>query len=282
MGIFNESSNQHYQFAKGFQGAPGWKIRENFVGINEAFPMKNYLHMGSNFIYNLKTPINNDQRASKGYVDSAITADYQKKTNIDLKNIYNVNNSKKRSAQSSSSNKNTLVSLAEGEEHFVNINNNTQMWAKIDTHMNNNQTEQKQPTTLTFTDNKYLHRDGTAAMTNDLNMDNKKIINLRQPTDDTDAANKKYVDDNKVDFSSYIKVDGTNKMAGDLNMENNKIINLNDEPTTGTDAVNKNYVDSVVSHSHVKPSHQKDQFSYLMSNVLQWSDEMDGGCSRLE
>ena len=145
--------------------------------------------------------------------------------------------------------------------------------------MNNNQiynlplpTGPKQPTTLAFTDLKYLHRNGKASMLSNLNMDNKKIINLRQPTDDTDAANKKYVDDNKVDVSNYLKVDGTNKMTGDLNMDNHKIKNLNDEPTSGTDAVKKNYVDSVVSHSHVKPSHQKDEFAFLMSNVLQWTD----------
>ena len=204
-------------------------VRENLVGINEAFPMKNYLDMGTNFIYNVKTPINNDQGANKRYVDSAITADYQKKANIDFPNTYNVNNSKKRTALSLSSNKNTLISLAEGEEHFVNINNDTKMWAKID--MNNYQinnlplpTGQKQPTTLAFPDNKYVHRDLTAAMLNDLNMNNKKIIHLRQPTDDTDAANKKYVDDNKVDVSNYLKVDGTNKMTGDLNVDkqNNK------------------------------------------------------------
>ena len=105
------------------------------------------------------------------------------------------------------------------------------------------------------------------------------MINLIQPTSDTDSANKKYVDDSKVDVSKYLKIDGTNKMTRDLNMDNHKVKNLNDEPTSGTDAVNKNYVDSVVSHSHVKPSHQKDQFSYLMSNVLQWTDLIDGGNS---
>ena len=49
--------------------------------------------------------------------------------------------------------------------------------------MNNNQicnlplpTGQNQPTTLAFTDNKYLPRDGIAAMLNDLNMDNKKKL----------------------------------------------------------------------------------------------------------
>ena len=41
--------------------------------------MKTDLDMGTNFIYNVKTPINIDQGANKGYVNSAITADYQKK-----------------------------------------------------------------------------------------------------------------------------------------------------------------------------------------------------------
>ena len=91
-----------------------------------------------------------------------------------------------------------------------------------------------------------------------------------QPTSDTDAATKKYVDDTAVNISNYLKRDGTSQMTGDLNMNNSKIVNLNDEPTTGTDRVNKNYVDSLVDTSHVKPSHFKDQFTYWMSNVLEW------------
>lgn len=156
MGVFNvQSSDKHYQFAKGIQGAPGVgfnltadgnfditnkkltnvadgtdkndavtkqqldnvsgdvtsdidlkntynivksnkrtlnqlsvdynslasfeEVRENFVGINESFPMKTYLDMGTNYIYNVKSPTNIDQATNKGYVDSAITADYQKR-----------------------------------------------------------------------------------------------------------------------------------------------------------------------------------------------------------
>ena len=63
-----------------------------------------------------------------------------------------------------------------------------------------------------------------------------------------------------------------------LNMDNRKIVNLNNS-TNENDAVNKNYVDSVVANSHVKPSHFKDKFSYFMSNVIQWTDEIDGGNS---
>ena len=170
------------------------EVRENFVGIYEAFPMKTYLDMGDNFIYNVKTLINIDQATNKGYVDSAVTTDYQKKANIDMNN-------------------NRIINLP------LPTGNN-------------------QPTTKAFTDNSYLHRDGSVAMNNNLNMNNKKIIHLLKPTDDTDAANKKYVDHNKVDFSNYLKVDGTNKMTGNLNMDSKIIENLNN-PTNENDATNK-------------------------------------------
>ena len=64
-------------------------------------------------------------------------------------------------------------------------------------------------------------------------------------------------------------------------MDNHKLKkkNLNDETISGTDGVNKNFVDSAISHSSVKPSHQKDQFGYLMPNVLDWTDLIDGGNS---
>ena len=52
---------------------------------------------------------------------------------------------------------------------------------------------------------KYLHVAGTNKMTNNLNMDNKSINNLRTPTNDTDATTKKYVDDSIPDTSSFIK-----------------------------------------------------------------------------
>ena len=44
------------------------------------------------------------------------------------------------------------------------------------------------------------------------------MIHLVQPTSDTDAANKKYVDDSKVGTRNYVKLDGTKKMIGDLDI----------------------------------------------------------------
>lgn len=48
------------------------EVKEKFVGIQESEPMKIHLDMGDNFIYNVKTPTNNDQAANKSYVDKEI------------------------------------------------------------------------------------------------------------------------------------------------------------------------------------------------------------------
>ena len=56
-------------------------------------------------------------------------------------------------------------------------------------------------------------------------------------------------------------------MTGNLNMESNKITNLAD-PTGATDGVNKQYLEK----SHVKPSHYNNEFKYLMTDKLRWTD----------
>ena len=63
----------------------------------------------------------------------------------------------------------------------------------------------------------------------DYDMINKKLRNVGAPSDNTDAATKKYVDDNSsgsVDVSDFLKLDGTKKMTGNLDMNNNQILNL--------------------------------------------------------
>ena len=80
-------------------------------------------------------------------------------------------------------------------------------------------------------------------MTNNLNLGNKKIVGLATPTSNTDAATKKYVDDNagSPDLSDYLERDGTVTMTGNLNLGNNKIVNLSD-PTTDQEAANRGWV----------------------------------------
>ena len=126
----------------------------------------------------------------------------------------------------------------------------------------------------------YLEKDGTVAMTGDLNLNNNKIVGLATPTSNTDAATKKYVDDNteSSDLSDYLKKDGTVVMTGNFNGGNNEIINLS-KPTQDNEAVTKDYVDKLVHHTAVQPSHYKNEFAYLMSSGAQWTDEIDTGIS---
>ena len=62
----------------------------------------------------------------------------------------------------------------------------------------------------------------------DYDMVNKKLKNVGAPSANTDAATKKYVDDNSssTDTSDLLKLDGTRKMTGNLDMNNNRIYNL--------------------------------------------------------
>ena len=80
-------------------------------------------------------------------------------------------------------------------------------------------------------------------MTSNLNLGNKKIVGLATPVLNTDAATKKYVDDNTgaPDLSDYLEKDGTVAMTGNLNLNNNKIVNLSD-PTTDQQAANRGWV----------------------------------------
>ena len=178
MGIFNEHSSNHYQFAKGVQGAPG-------VGFNLTAD-GNY-DMNGKKLTNVGNPTDDKDAASKKYVDdnsgggktSLITVD----SNIDMKDTYRILN---------------LKSPSDADE----------------------------PVTKNYAESNFFQRDGSQSMTGDVNMNNKKIKNLSSPTANSDAANKKYVDDSKVDGSVFLKLDGTRPMTGNLNMNNNRIYNL--------------------------------------------------------
>ena len=235
------------------------EVRENFIGINEAEAMKTYLDMGDNFIYNVKTPTSNDQASNKEYVDTTAT------------NIINAA---------------AMIHATKQElADYLKKDGSEKMTGNLD--MNNKEIKNlptpkgpQQPTPLAFTDLKYLHVAGTNKMTNNLNMDNKGIINLKPPTSNTDAATKKYVDDNagSPDLSDYLEKDGTVPMTGELNLNSNKIINLG-KPLQNSDAANKDYVDKLVHSIAVQPSHYNNQFAYLMSSGAQWTDEIDDGTS---
>ena len=148
-----------------------------------------------------------------------------------------------------------------------------------------------QPVTKVWSENKFLDK-SSGVMAGPLNMSNNKITNLAKPTDDKDGVNKTYIDDNYLKLSGgtmtgHIILNNTvltsqyqaiSRNTGNaffvqitnpyvyhqFNMVKNKIINLGDP----NDAVNKQYLEK----SHVKPSHYNNEFKYLMTNRLAWTD----------
>ena len=276
MGIFNEHSSNHYQFAKGLQGAPG-------VGFNLTAD-GNYDMVGKK-LTNVGNPTSDTDSATKKYVDdnsgggktSLITVD----SNIDMKSQFSITKLKTPSDDSDAANKKYVDDNKVDGTVFLKLDGTRPMAGNLN--MNNKRifnlpspNGSNQPTPLAYTNFAYLRVDGTNSMTNDLNMNNKKIINLITPTNDKDAVPKKYVDDgiSNQDFSSYFKKDGSDPMTSDLNIGGHKIINLED-PASDNDAANKKYVDDHLHQTQVQPSHYKDEFAFLMSSTSQWTDEID-------
>ena len=280
MGIFNEHSSNHYQFAKGVQGAPG-------IGFNLTAD-GNYDMVGKK-LTNVGAPTSETDSATKKYVDthsgggktSLITVD----STSDMKSQFSITKLKTPSNNDDAATKKYVDDSKVDGSVFLKLDGTRSMTGNLD--MNNkrifnlpNPTASKQPIPLAYGDLAYLHVDGSNMMTNHMNMNNKKIINLITPTNNTDATTKKYVDDtiSNQDFSSFFKKDGSIAMTSDLNIGGHKIINLED-PTSDSDAATKKYVDGNLHQTHVQPSHYKDEFAFLMASPTQWTDEIDNRTS---
>ena len=261
----------------------------NFLKTDGTKAMTQDLNLGAKRITHLSDPTGEGDAATKRYTDNLVNttvADYVKRDGTSaMTGEFNTAGHKIINLRTPTSNSEPATKNYV-DNNFLNLDGSEKMTGNLDMgskEINNLPlpTRNKQPTKLGFTDLKYLHVAGTNKMTNNLNMDNKKIINLRIPTDDTDAATKKYVDDNSStapDLSSYLKKDGSVAMTRDLNVGGHKITNLK-TPTSDNDATTKKYIDSLVHHTSIQPSHYNDQFIYLMSSAIQWTDEIDGGTS---
>ena len=238
-------------------------------------------------ILNLKVPSDADEPATKNYTDSYffyINGSKPMTGDINMNNN-KIEGLKKTTGNNDAANKKYVDDSKVLGSVFLKLDGTRLMTGNLN--MNNNRifnipapNAPNQPTPLAYTDLAYLHVDGSNKMTNDLNMDNQKIINLKPPTSNSDAATKFYVDHKSTpqDLSPYFKRDGSVPMTGSLNMSGHKIINL-EEPASDNDAVNKKYI---VNHSHtaqIQPSHYKDEFSYLMSDASQRTNEITTGTS---
>ena len=187
--------------------------REIFLSRRESFPMQADINMNNNFIQNVATPTSSHQVTNKGYCG------------------YNFLNRQKGGVLMGplSMNRNDLFEIPAPKYGNSAVNKNyvdgeitkidtTQFVKKVgDTmtgvlNMNGNQIIQlKEPvsssdaSTKGYTDRKidniqkidttlFIKKDGSVPMAADLDMGTHKIINVGQPTTDTDAASKGYID----------------------------------------------------------------------------------------
>ena len=214
MGIFNEHSSNHYQFAKGVQGAPG-------VGFNLTAD-GNYDMVGKK-LTNVGAPTSDTDSATKKYVDdnsgggktSLITVD----SNIDMKDTYRILNLK------SPSDADEPVTKNYAESNFFQRDGSQQMTG--DVNMNNKKiknlsspTANSDAATKKYVDDSkvdgsvFLKLDGTRQMTGDLNMNNNQIFNIPNPTGSKQPIPLAYGD------LAYLHVDGSNMMTNHMNMNN--------------------------------------------------------------
>ena len=183
---------------------------------------QNPIDMKNQKILGVKDPILHSDASNKFYVDSSLNfkadktelANYLKKDgSISVTSDFNFGNNK-------------ISNLAEGTGNSDAVTKH-QLQTGLSTKPNTNQV---------------VLRDGSQDMNGNLNMSQKKIVNLADPTGRNDATGKGYVD--RL-FLDALRLDGSSKMTGNLDMSLNKIINCG-QPTGARDVTNKAYVDSEV------------------------------------
>ena len=99
-----------------------------------------------------------------------------------------------------------------------------------------------------------LNRKNPDQMEDDIDMGDNRILNLKEPTDDKDVANKQYVDTriSNINLTQLLPRDGGRAMTNNLDMGDNRIENLKD-PIFLQDVVNKRYLDTIISN--IDPTH---------------------------
>ena len=240
------------------------------------------IEMNRKLITNLNTDENNDLSAVnmitlKKFHPDVPAHTHEVTKDIDLKELFNVIQSKQRSLNELKTHYDSLVSFEEVNENFLSRQEEFPMQTQLN--MNHNSiTNLKDPEFGgEAATKKYVDDIETKLLTDvalelikkidigEIDMKGERIINLGNPLYSSDAINTSYL---HSFMSAYLNTDG-GTMEGQIDMNNNKIINL-PEPTSAKDAATKDFVEK----SHVSQSGlQKNVFLYQMTDVNESSSE---------
>ena len=192
--------------------------REIFLSRQESFPMQADINMNNNFIQNIATPTSSHQVTNKGYCDYNFLnrqsgGALMGPLSMNQNDLFEIPAPK---YGNSAANKNyvdteiTKVHQNLDLTPFLRKDGQRAMTGSLN--MNGNQIIRlKEPvsssdaSTKGYTDQKidniqkinttlFIKKDGSVPMAADLDMGTHKIINVGQPTTDTDAASKGYID----------------------------------------------------------------------------------------
>ena len=240
------------------------------------------IEMNRKLITNLNTDENNDLSAVnmitlKKFHPDVPAHTHEVTKDIDLKELFNVIQSKQRSLNELKTHYDSLVSFEEVNENFLSRQEEFPMQTQLN--MNHNSiTNLKDPefggeaATKKYVDDIETKLLSDVALElikkidiGEIDMKGERIINLGNPLHSSDAINTTYL---HSFMSAYLNTDG-GTMEGQIDMNNNKIINL-PEPTSAKDAATKDFVEK----SHVSQSGlQKNVFLYQMTDVNESSSE---------
>ena len=240
------------------------------------------IEMNRKLITNLNTDENNDLSAVnmitlKKFHPDVPAHTHEVTKDIDLKELFNVIQSKQRSLNELKTHYDSLVSFEEVNENFLSRQEEFPMETQLN--MNHNSiTNLKDPqfggeaATKKYVDDIETKLLSDVALElikkidiGEIDMKGERIINLGNPLYSSDAINTSYL---HSFMSAYLNTDG-GTMEGQIDMNNNKIINL-PEPTSAKDAATKDFVEK----SHVSQSGlQKNVFLYQMTDVNESSSE---------
>ena len=193
--------------------------REIFLSRQESFPMQADINMNNNFIQNIATPTSSHQATNKGYCDYNFLS--RQKGGVLMSSLsMNQNDLFEIPAPkygNSAVNKNyvdgeiTKIPVSDTSP-FLKIDGTRAMTGDLDMDSHRvtdclDPINDKDLSTKKYVDTEitkvhqnldltpFLRKDGRRAMIGNLNMDGNKIIRLASPTDNSDAANKQYIDE---------------------------------------------------------------------------------------